>query len=97
MDSPEVGGNVGLGVGAKVGLGVGVKLGAGVGDKVGLGVGVAVGAGVGAAVGMASHSVLPSRLFVHVVAAHRWHKPYFFWSWYLPVGQWKQLVLPVQA
>jgi hypothetical protein len=88
-----VGFGVGEGVGEGVGFGVGVKVGLGVGLTVGLGVGF----GVGAAVGIATHSVSPSASAVHVVAAQSWHSWYFFFSWYLPVGQWKQLVWPVQA
>ena len=30
-------------------------------------------------------------------AVHSWHSSYFFLSWYLPDGQWKQLVWPVHG
>ena len=30
-------------------------------------------------------------------AVHSWHSAYIFLSWYLPVGQWKQLVWPVHG
>jgi hypothetical protein len=88
-----VGAKVGLDVGANDGLGVGVKEGAGVGVRVGLGVGLAVGLAVGAAVGTSTHSVLPFRPIVHLVASQAWHMWYACWSWYLPDGQWKQSVL----
>jgi hypothetical protein len=92
---------VGLGLGAKVGLGLGENVGLGVGAKVGLGVGAKVGAGeglaVGAAVGMSEHPIWPVNPDVHVVVRQSWHRWYFFLSWYLPAGQWKQLVWPVHG
>jgi hypothetical protein len=76
---------------------VGDAVGYAVGYAVGAAVGAAVGYAVGYAVGMATHSVSPSASAVHLAAAHAWHSWYFSLSWYLPVGQWSQLVLPVHA
>ena len=60
-------------------------------------VGALVGALVGAVVGMAAHSVQRSLPAVHVPLAQVWHQWYLVLSWYLPDGQWKQLVLAVHA
>jgi hypothetical protein len=84
---------VGIGVGVAVGAGDGLKLGPGVGLKVGLALGLAV----GAAVGMEAHAERACAPSVHVPAAQPWHRWYSSLSWYLPDGQWKQLVLPTHA
>jgi len=92
-----VGVAVGSSVGDAVGSAVGEDVGAAVGTAVGCAVGCAVGLAVGAVVGTATHSVCDCRPAVHVVAAQRWQVWNATWSWYLPLGQWKQLVLPVHA
>ena len=56
-------------------------------------VGALVGALVGNGVGMATHSVQPVTVFpVHLPAEHVLHTEYTSASWYLPSGQWTQLV-----
>jgi hypothetical protein len=80
---------------------VGAVVGDGVGNEVGMGVGAAlgkaVGAYVGTAVGTLTHSVAPAKDAVHAPTSHAWHSWYAVLSWYLPLGQWKQLVAEVQA
>jgi len=75
------------GVGLVVGLGVGLSVGLGVGASVGAGVGWRVGAGVG----IVTQPLCPTPPAVHVPAPHAWHSVYPYWSWYFPLGQWKQL------
>ena len=93
----EVGAFVGLTVGDEVGAFVGVAVGEWVGALVGVLVGDEVGTAVGDGVGMTTHSVLRSSPSVHSPVAQPWHRWYPFLSWYLPDGQPKQLVWPVQA
>jgi hypothetical protein len=84
-------------VGAAVGLAVGAAVGAAVGVWVGLADGAAVGAAVGAGVGIAWQTEAPATAAVQPPRGQSWHRWYAALSWYLPAGQWKQLVWPVQA
>jgi hypothetical protein len=93
----EVGVEVGALVGVSVGALVGALVGEAVGALVGVSVGLAVGFAVGLGVGTTRQAVSPMMPSVHVPDKHSWHSWYFTRSWYLPDGQWKQLVWPVQA
>jgi hypothetical protein len=76
---------------------VGALVGALVGASVGVSVGLAEGLAVGYGVGTAKHAVKPTFPSVHSDAGQSWHMWYVFLSWYLPDGQWKQLVCPVHG
>ena len=88
-----VGEAVGYAVGNAVGDDVGYDVGYAVGDDVGTAVGTAVGYGVGTLT-QAVCDCLPS---VHVLSEQAWHMWYPLASWYLPLGQWSQLLLAAQA
>ena len=92
-----VGTGVGAAVGVWVGTVVGVEVGCAVGPYVGCRVGSAVGDGVGEAEGVPMHLEADCRPMVHVPGSHVWHTWYPVLSWYLPLGQWKQFVAPIQA
>jgi hypothetical protein len=91
-----VGAVVGAAVGALVGDVVGVLVGSGLGCRVGTLVGLLVGAGVGANVGVlvgtATQAVAASAPTVHAPGRQAWHAWYAALSWYLPDGQWMQLL-----
>jgi hypothetical protein len=76
---------------------VGLAVGACVGVSVGDGVGENVGGIVGAGVGIPMHAVAPCTPAVHVKASQSWQPWYAVLSWYLPDGQWKQLVADVHV
>jgi hypothetical protein len=63
-----------------------------VGEADGSAVGVGVGDNVGASVGIATHPVCADWPLVQVLPAQSWHTQYDTLSWYLPDGQWKQVV-----
>ena len=99
-----VGTSVGLAVGYVVGATegaavatVGADVGPTVGCAVGADVGTAVGNAVGAGVGIDTHTVSPCFPSVHVPNAHELQRSYTSASWYLPEGQWSQLVLACAA
>jgi hypothetical protein len=93
----EVGVEVGALVGVSVGALVGALVGEAVGALVGVSVGLAVGFAVGVGVGTMMQSAWPVEPAVHWPVAQSWHVAYFTRYWYVPDGQWTQLLWPVQA